>query len=254
MVKRKRGNARGRRVRRRVFRRARRAYKRISLRTLAQAHETKKRYFNSSNYYTQGAAGVTLDKALYQPFNWMGSGSTDSQIVGNSIFLKSFMLKGKIVTAPSAVYYAGPCVLHVYLIKARDEVNTGALAEAWTTSTATVNAWFSGSTNPATWYPNSSKCSVLYHKKINYQPDLSTSYDNAGVLNAQRAGKEMNFFCRKTFNKMIYFKESASGAMEAGLFGRNSNLYWMMCVETPVGYSDIQFLISSTHMVTFKDV
>lgn len=234
-------------------------YKSRALRTIISAHETARRYFNTGQMiFNTGRPGINdLTKALYQPFNWMGQGTTDSQIIGNAVFIRSVMLKGTIVAYPTAgtVRYAGPLNIHFYLMAARDEVSTGAIAEGFTESSSTVNGWFSGSTTPSQWFPNKSYAQVLYHKKLQYIPVQENAFDANGALIASgMPSKAMNFFCKKSINKMHYFKESDAGGLSSGLFGRNRNYYWLIAVDQPLGFNSVSVAITATHLMTWKDV
>lgn len=260
--KRKRSGTYGRRMRRRkgypTKRRYRqRKYKRNAIRTVTRALETKRRYFNSGAVTMAVNTIVGQAKSVYQPFNWMGQATTDIGITGNAIFIRSFQLKGKIAGIPSStVNFAGPMTFYIYLVKAQAEINTGSISEGWTEASSVVNTWFVGSTQPSQWFINSSKASILYRKKIIYNPDLNNAFDSvAAQSNAEndRASKAVNFYCKKTINRMHYFKEAANGTLEAGLFGKYYNYYWLIACDQGLDYGDVTARLQVTSLVTFKD-
>lgn len=240
--------------------RSKRMYrKKMALRTVTSAMETKRRYFYSGNLsFRQNGPVGTLWKAVYQPFNWFNVGSGDSNFTGNGIFIRSFQLRGSLagVADQTGSTYAGPMTFYIYLVKARDEINTGSVVEAWTDASSTVNTWFNATTLPSTWFVNNSKCQIICRKKIVYNPDLNNGFDGlAPQTNAenQRAPKSINFYIKKNINKMHYFRENTGGNAEAGNFGRNFNYYWLIACEQALGWSDVEVRMQVTHLTTFKD-
>lgn len=261
LYKRKRGMNYGRRKRRRLgyTKRKYKKYspKRSAIRTVTRALETKRRFFDVGNVDMSVSTIVGIYKGLYQPFNYMGQSSLDIGITGNAIFIRSLQFRGKIAGVPSStVNFAGPMILYCYLVKVRDEVNTGSITEGITENSSIVNTWFSGSTNPSQWFVNSSKCKILYRKKIVYNPDINNAFDGvaaqADAENA-RAPKAKTFYLKKTINKMHYFKENAGGVVDAGYFGKYFNYYWLFAVDQGLGYGDCVLRLTGTHLVTFKD-
>lgn len=258
-MKRKRSSKSSRyRKKRRYARRYRsRKYKRAAIRMINTALETKRRYFRTGDYLFNMAPAVgEMYKALYQPFNWMSQGSLDQGITGNAIYIKSFSLRGRISTLSNdPADYQGPMLWYIYLVRARDEVNTGSITEGLTDSQSTVNTWFTGGNNdPKMWFVNSSKCKILYRKKINYKNLQTTrSENNAGATSLQRSPYAIPFYCRVKINRMHYFKENEGGGLESGLFGKYYNYYWLITCSQPNNFNDVQGLFGATSLVTFKD-
>lgn len=259
MKRKSRGGRRYTKKRRSTRYRRRRNYKKNAIRTIMQAHETNRRYFNTGTMPFTVGATVLGDyyKCLYQPFNWMAQATSDVGFTGNAIFIRSFMIKGKIWAygrATATPSYNAPVHFYVYLVWARDEVSTGSIAEGFTESASTVNNWFNGSTSPATWYPNSSRCKILYKKKFRYVPDVNNAYSAAGTANPSQAANAVHIFCKKSVNKMHYFKETAAGAPDSGLYGRNGNYYWLLTMDPDADYSTTAIAFQGTTLTTWKDV
>jgi len=226
--------------------RKRSSFRRRAIRTVTAAVEMKRRLFLDSFNVSEGS------QLVYQPFNHMAQSVTDSGIVGNSIYVKSFQLRGSIhANFVAGVSFAGPLDVYIYLVKARDEYNTGALVEGFT-SVAAGNTWFQGSTSPTTWYVNSSRCTILYRKHIKYLPDLNNAF-STGAANDDRAPRAYTFYCKKNISKMHTFKEAANGTPDAGFFGKYSNYYWFVAVKQTRLYADVVAQINTCSLVTYKD-
>lgn len=224
---------------------------------MTYALETKRRYFNDPVQTFSVNTLVGKAKAVYQPFNYTNQVTTDNGITGNAIFIQKMHLRGTISgLTVASTGYAGPMIFYIYLIWARDEINTGAISEGFTEASTTVNTWFNGSTRPSTWFANSSRAKILYRKKIVYTPDSANAFDGvAGVSNGdlERAPKQVAFYCSKKINKMHYFKEAASGSVDPGYFGRNGNYYWTICVDQALQYGDVQARVETTCLTQYKD-
>lgn len=222
---------------------------------LSMAMETKRKFFDSGNV-TLSSSSLTggSSRLVYNPFNWMTTGTGDAVFTGNSIFIRSMMLRGKIagLNGSSPLSYAGPMTFYIYLIKARDQLNTGSLVESWTDYPTEVNAWFNGST-PSLWYANSSRCQIIYRKKIKYTPDAQSAVGFDGE-NYARAPKAIEFFCKKRINRMMYFRENITGGVDSGLFGRSMNYYWVIATDQALGYSDVLARLTVQSFTTYKDV
>lgn len=257
--KRKRGNTWTVRKRRRPQKKtySRRKYKKRAIKMMTYALETKRRYFNEPVQTYSVSTLVGKAKAVYQPFNYFNQITTDNGITGNAIFIQKMHLRGSISGLPiSTTGFAGPMIFYIYLIWARDEINTGAVTEGFTEASSTVNTWFNGSTRPSTWFINSSRAKILYRKKIVYNPDANNAFDEVSTLTAgelARAPKQIAFYCSKKINKMHYFKEAASGSVDPGYFGRNGNYYWTICVDQALSYGDVQARVDTTSLVQYKD-
>lgn len=228
-----------------------RRYAKLS-RALLNATETKRRYF-----FEQITTASPSDKTLYQPFNYITQSVTDSGVIGNSIYIKGFSLRGDLVVYPTNLgQYSGPLTMYIYLVRVRDEVSTGAITEGMTGAAATINNWFSGSTDPSAWFVNPSRCKILYRKKVVYRPNAESAWTitaGATVLNPDRAPHSVPFYCKKRINRKHYFKENTSGVPDAGFFGKYHNYYWMFCYSTPLGYTDYNIRVKYTSLVQYKD-
>jgi len=249
---------RKRSFRKKSYNKKRKSYKRKALRMLTSAMETKRRYFNEATTTYSTSTLVGLAKAVYQPFNYMNQVTTDAGITGNAIFIQTMQLRGTIAGLPiSTTGYCGPMTFYVYLIQARDEINTGSVSEGFTESSTTVNTWFNGSTRPSTWFINSSRAKILYRKKIVYYPNKDSAFDAvAGETAGEqvRAPRQITFYCKKKINRMHYFKENAAGTVDPGYFGRNYNYYWTICVDQALSYGDVQARVDITSLTTYKDI
>lgn len=248
-MKRKRQAWKVRSIKRRKYGRKRRyrsrKYRSRALRQITTVLETKKRF------WLDNVTDLARSKFIYQPLSALAQGSSDAQFEGNSIFIKAFHLRGQVAPFQVLGTYAGPGTFYIYLIKVRDEVNTG---DAWTTTTLT-NGWFSGSSNPDTWFVNQSKCKVLYRKRLRLKPDLYNAFSGATInaASADRAPVAAYFNCRVPINKMHYFKETDAGAPDAGLMGKYYNYYWLICDSNPFEYSDVGFRMNACHKLSYKD-
>lgn len=230
------------------YKKKRMSYRARSRRMVMAAMEVKRRYFN------QSAVDVTnASRLLYQPFNYFSQGTTDATINGNSVYIRTFHLKGKIAANPDAVVYAAPMYVHIYLVRARDEVNTGSISEGMTQDSATVNAWFNGASAPSQWYIDSSRVKILYHKKIRYVPNQEQGFNTVGIERS-RAPNSIEFYCKKTVNVSHGFKEFDDGTVAPGYWGKYSNYYWVVVGEQALGYADAYLRLSYTSLVTYKDM
>lgn len=231
-----------------------RRYKKSAIRNLCNALETKRRYFYSGNVTFKLSPGLTeVKNAFYNPFNWMVQGNTDITFQGNAVYIKSFQLRGKFTPfTTTTTEFAGPSDMYVYLIQARDEINTGSISESWTEGTSTTNSWFVGDTQPTTWYVNSSRCKIIYRKHFKLRCHSQGAFNSTGD-SFVRSPEAKTFYCKKRMNRMHYFKEPESGVPSSGLFGKYYNYYWVISYDNPLGYNDMYVRMNSTHLITYKD-
>jgi len=247
MVKRNKTYHGTRRVRRRIMRRRKRSFKGRAFRILASGLEVKRRVFNF-----QITNGAPTERWIFNPLYWMSQGTSDQSITGNSMLVNTMMLRGHISTYPDLLNYAGPLSVVFYLVWSREEYATTAASEAWDRQTTAVNNWFIGSNKNTSWFVNNSKIKVLKRKKMILAPNLDNAFNSSGTDSA-RSGRCWPFFLKKKINRRFHFKETQSGGID-GNYGKSGNYYWVITIDNPLEYTNINCRIQMTHMVTFKDI
>lgn len=222
---------------------------RTALKTVSRALETKKRFFSEELEFAPG------DRYIYDPLQYVAQNVYDNGINGNSMFLKGLMIRGKVVAypGPAGAGYAGPLTMYIYLIRARDEVNTGSVAEGFTSAPTTVNSWFAGTSSPSTWYVNTSKCTILKRKKIELLPDISNGFNNVGPQ-YNRAPYAAKFFVKKRILRKHMFQETTGGVTNIYSKGKWYNYYWLFCFDQALGYSDIDARVNYCTHTTWKEI
>lgn len=226
-----------------------------AIRIVTTALETKRRVFDLPIQDVAMSNAVGQVYALYNPLNYFVQGTNDAQYTGNGIYIKSFHLRGTVTPySDGGTVFAGPLFCFIKLMKVRDELNTGVLSEGWTEGIGQADNWFVGrDPYPTQQFINKSRAQCVYRKRFQITPDTTSAFNTAGV-DLVRATKAISFNLMAKINRPYYFKNIEAGTTSSGNFGRNYNYYWLVQVEHPLGYGDVQARLSASSMTLFKEI
>lgn len=230
----------------------RRRYHKRALRSLVNALEPRKKYFESG---TNDMLGMDTP-LLYNPLYWLAQGTTDIAFTGNQIYPSFFSIKGTLTLLPNSTsLYAGPCYINIMLFRTNDEIATGAITEGWTISSV-ANGWFkpdiTGSKPIGRSYIDKSRAKCLYKKKIVLSMPNMLAINSAGTTNVGRAFPSVQFYCSYKPRGTFQFKESTAGVGNG--YGKYYNYYWLIRPDSNSEWPDIQTRFVGTHLCIFKDI